>query len=747
MPNSDLDLENQLNEQQLAGVTHGEGPQLILAGAGSGKTRVITHRVAYLVKEVGIDPRSIVAVTFTNKAASEMRERVEKLLAIYPLPTFVGTFHRFALGLLRKWGSRISVAPGFSIFDRDDQIALVKKALKKEGMAESSFPPRKMLAAIGSAKNRLLGPQAFEAEADGFFAERVARIYRHYQGMLVDSGAMDFDDMLRLSVDLLVKEPEIRDRLRSHIHYLLVDEFQDTNLAQMRMVTQLAGGDGNLTAVGDEDQGIYRWRGADLSNVLEFEKAFPGAVIRKLERNYRSTQNILTAAGDLVAHNQNRRGKRLWTDAGDGAEIELYKARDEQDEASYIANTLQGMSADGRGWSEMGVLVRTNAQTRAFEEQFLKRQIPYELVGGVHFYSRAEIKDLVAYLRVLRNPRDDLSFLRILNNPPRGIGKATQQILQQRAAENSQSLWDALAGGDFSSFPARGGKALVGFRELIKRLQAEAEERPLPSLLDLLLEETGYAKMYDKEDPEAYAKLENIQEFLTAAQEFTEERLQAGETDLLTAFLDHASLVADIDLWRESGGVSLMTLHSAKGLEFPIVMISGLEEGVLPHFNAGGQTEDLEEERRLLYVGMTRAREQLFLSHCRRRRVAGYYQDQTESQFLAELPEAIVNVTRSPELFYDERSSGVSSFFGRSGGGGRGRGRGRGESAPTGSRGPEASEAYPGLKKGRRVRHATLGEGVVLELDGDGPDGKLTVYFDRVGKRKLVAKFANLETL
>ncbi len=736
MSASELDLENQLNEQQLAAVTHGEGPQLILAGAGSGKTRVITYRVAWLVKEVGIDPRSIVAVTFTNKAAGEMRERVEKLLAIYPLPTFVGTFHRFALGLLRKWGERISVSRGFSIFDRDDQIALVKKALAKENLAESSFPPRRMLAAIGAAKNRLLGPQAFEAEADGFFASRVARVYRHYQGMLVDSSALDFDDMLRLAVELLVKEPELQERLRSRIHYLLVDEFQDTNYAQMRLVSLLAGKSGNLTAVGDEDQGIYRWRGADLSNVLEFEKSFPNATIRKLERNYRSTQNILTAAGDLVAHNRNRRGKRLWTDAGAGDQIELYKARDEQDEANWVANTLQGLTADGRAWKEMGVLVRTNAQTRAFEEQFLKRQIPYELVGGTHFYARAEIKDLVAYLRVLRNPRDDLSLLRILNNPPRGIGKATLELLQGRADERSQSLWDALTGSELGSFPARGAKALAQFRDLIQGLQAEAEERPLPSLLDRLLEETGYARMYDKDDPEAYARLENIREFVTAAQEFTEERLEAGESDLLTAFLDHAALVSDIDLWREAGGVSLMTLHSAKGLEFPVVMVTGLEEGVLPHFNAGGQTEDLEEERRLLYVGMTRAREQLFLSHCRRRRVAGYYQDQQESQFLAELPEGIVNVTRSPELFYDERSSGVASFFDR----------GRGTAAPS-SRGPQSSQAYPGLKKGRRVRHATLGEGVVLELDGDGLEGKLTVYFDRVGKRRLAAKYAKLEVL
>ena len=487
-----MSLEQQLNRQQLAAVTHGEGPQLVLAGAGSGKTRVITYRIAWLVHELGIDPGSIIAVTFTNKAAGEMRERVERLLGLYPLPTFVGTFHRFALGLLRRWGERVAVPRDFVIFDRDDQISLVKKALKAEGLSESSYPPRVVLSTISSAKNQLLGPRRYEAQASGFIEQKIALVYRNYQGALTRASGVDFDDMLRLSVRLLEKEEDVRRRLRDRVHYLLVDEFQDTNHAQMKMVEALVGKDGNLTAVGDEDQGIYRWRGADLDNVLEFERFFPGATVRLLERNYRSTQNILSGASGLVAHNENRRDKTLWTDAGDGEKVDLYRARDEQDEARWVVTTLSD-ERDRYAWSDMAILVRTNAQTRALEEKLLAEEIPYVLVGGVRFYERAEIKDLVAYLRVLRNPRDDYSLARILNQPPRGIGKATRALLEQAAADERQPLWDALKHAEPAAYPRRGGEALVKFRRMIEGLRGAAGELPLAALLDRLLDETGYA--------------------------------------------------------------------------------------------------------------------------------------------------------------------------------------------------------------------------------------------------------------
>ena len=608
-----MNLKENLNKEQWAAVCHGEGPQLVLAGAGSGKTRVITYRIAWLVRQLGIDPASIVAVTFTNKAAAEMGARVEELLGVRPLPSFVGTFHRFSLGLLRRHGERVGLAPGFLIFDRDDQISLVKKALKTEGLPDSSYPPRSVLASIGSAKNKLLDPETFELEVSSFYDQKVAVLYRSYQGLLKKAGAVDFDDMLRLAVKLLDEHPDVLTRLRSRIHYLLVDEFQDTNHAQMQLIMKLIGSSGNLTAVGDEDQGIYRWRGADLDNVLDFEASFPDATVRKLERNYRSTQNILTAAGTLVEHNERRRGKTLWTEAGDGEVIELYRAGDEQDEAKWIARTLTGLKGE-LTWKEMAVLVRTNAQTRALEERFLKEDIPYDLVGGVRFYARAEIKDLVAYLRISRNPRNDFSLLRILNQPPRGIGKATQQLFEQEAANLSQSLWDALLALEPARFPSRGGQALVRFRELIEGLIEASAELPLPALVDQVLERTNYESLYRKDDAEAQAKLENIREFVTAAQEFAEDETMREEEDQLGAFLDHASLVADIDEWREDRGVSVMTLHSAKGLEFPAVVVAGLEDGLLPHFNAQGAPEDIEEERRLLYVGMTRAEERLMLT-------------------------------------------------------------------------------------------------------------------------------------
>jgi len=725
-----LDLEGELNPEQLAAVTHGDGPQLVLAGAGSGKTRVITYRIAWLIHERGVEPSSIVAVTFTNKAAGEMQERVERLVQLHPLPTFVGTFHRFALRLLRRHGSLVGLNSDFAIFDTNDQISLVKKALKAENLSETAFAPRVVLGTISSAKNRLMDPHTYAAAADNFFERQVAKAYGRYQNMLRDSSGVDFDDMLRLAVRLITDEPELRDRLRQRIDYLLVDEFQDTNHAQMRLVHELVGDDGNLTAVGDEDQGIYRWRGADLDNVLNFEAGFPQATVRALERNYRSTQNILTLSGDLVEHNQKRRGKRLWTDSGQGEPVELYKARDEQDEAKWTLNTLE----DLRGTcplSDMAVLVRTNAQTRAFEEELNRRQIPYQLVGGVRFYERAEIKDLVAYLRVLRNPQDNFSLLRILNQPPRGIGKATQNLLDQNAAEMGRSLWDALCHSELSSFPPRSAKALEKFRQLIQELQKEAEVAPLPILLDHLVERTKYLELYAADEPEQQAKLENIREFLTASQEFTEGSEWSTEEDLLTAFLDHISLVSDLDDWRREQGISLMTLHSAKGLEFRTVVLSGLEDGLLPHFNSGGSQDEIEEERRLLYVGMTRAKERLFLSSCRRRRIAGRYQNQEESPFLLELPQDQLEVSESPELFYDQRTAGAYSFFGR--------------------RKPAEVEILPDaggdFGRGRRVRHPTLGEGVVMAYEGEGDTAKITVFFDRAGKRKLIAKYANLEQL
>jgi DNA helicase II / ATP-dependent DNA helicase PcrA len=726
------DLLSELNDEQRAAVTHGAGPQLVLAGAGSGKTRVITYRIAWLAIERGVDPRSIVAVTFTNKAAGEMRDRAERLLDIWPLPAFVGTFHRWALVLLRRHGDKVGLPRDFAILDGDDQRAIVTQAMAAEGIPESSFPPRTVLAAISAAKNQLLTPDAYAREAQDFFRERVARVYRRYQGLLARASGVDFDDMLMLAVRLLDEQPALAERLRRSVEHLLVDEFQDTNHAQLRLVAELAAPQGDLTAVGDEDQGIYRWRGADLANILEFERHFPGATVRKLERNYRSTGNILAAANAVVAHNRMRRGKKLWTDAGRGESVALFRAGDDQEEARQVGETIGRLRAR-HGLADLAVLVRTNAQTRAFEDEFFRSGIPYTLVGGVRFYERAEIKDLIAYLRLLRNPRDNFSLLRVLNQPPRGIGRSTVALLEERAAQGGGVLWDVLELDPLESFPARARTALLAFRDLVRALRAAAGELPLPALLDELLAKSGYGELYRRDDEEDQARLENIREFLSAAQEFTESRAFASaEEDLLTAFLDHVALVTDLDSWSGERGVTLMTLHAAKGLEFPVVFLPGLEDGLLPHFNTQGRPEDVEEERRLFYVGMTRARERLFLSCCRRRRIAGRYQDQQESPFLAEVPAELLAETESPTLFASQRTRTIDDYFGRA----------RPEGAPAAL---EESSSRRLPRRGSRVRHATLGHGVILELEGTGDDAKITVFFDRAGKKKLVARYAGLE--
>ncbi len=776
------DLESLLNPDQIAAVTHGDGPQLVLAGAGSGKTRVITYRISWLVEERGVDPGHIAAVTFTNKAAAEMRERVEELLGMHPLPASVGTFHRFALVLLRRYGERVGLKRDFAVHDAADQLALIKEALASEGLSESAFSPRAVLSQISAAKNQLVEPAAYESAAHNFFEKKVAAVYRRYQGLLLQASGVDFDDLISLSVKLLVTDPEVRARVRARTRYLLVDEYQDTNHAQLRLIQELAGTEANLTAVGDEDQGIYRWRGADLDNILRFEEAFPGATVRKLERNYRSTQTILDVSGALIAHNQSRRGKRLWTDRGSGAKVALYRAADEVEEARWVVDTLQDLGRQVK-LRDLAVLVRTNAQTRALEDELLKREVPYALVGGVRFYDRAEIKDVVAYLRVLRNPRDNFSLSRIFKQPPRGIGKSTLELLRDQALQLGQPLWDVIFLDQLGALPARSAAAVRRFRDLIVGLQEAAAELPLPALLDRLLAATGYADIYRQDDPEDQARLENIRELLSAAQQFTEANsYNSSDPDLLTAFLDHVSLVSDLDAYQAERGVSLMTLHSAKGLEFRAVVVAGLEDGLLPHFNSQGARENVEEERRLLYVGMTRARERLYLTCCRRRRIAGRYQDQAESPFLAELPAELLEISQSPALFtdprYDARAQGIYSFFGGGGGGGRGSGQGYDAGAPgrrppayAGARGgtrqavsrerdarqrtlvPEPDESAESgmprrpLRRGSRVRHPTLGHGVVLELEGQGEDAKITVFFDRTGKRKLIARYANLEML
>lgn len=760
-----LDVEAALNAEQLAAVIHGEGPQLVLAGAGTGKTRVITWRLAWLAIEQGVEIRDLAAITFTNKAAREMSDRVEELLAVYPLPSFVGTFHRFSLSMLRRWGERVGLPRGFSICDSNDQIRLVRKAMKAEDLDDRSLAPRAVLSAISTAKNRLVEPEVYERRADDFFRRRVARVYRRYQELLAEAGGIDFDDMIALGVRLLREDEQVRERVRSRIAYLMVDEFQDTNHAQLALVHELVGSDGNLTAVGDEDQSIYRWRGAEIDNILEFERSFPDAAVRRLERNYRSTRTILEAAGSVVENNRRRRGKRLWTEDGPGEKILLYRGRDEHDEARWILDALQ-QDEDRTALADCAILVRTHAQTRVLEEELLRRDLPYELVGGVRFYERAEIKDVLSYLRLLRHPGDLLSLDRILNQPPRGIGDVTRGRLEELAAERETGLWNVIESGAYGDLGSRASRAVGRFRDLMEKLREEATALPLPALLRHVLETTGYTDLFDRDDPEGLARLENLEELLSAAQDFTESEGYRGEEDVLEAFLDRVALQGDIDDASLDRGTALMTLHSAKGLEFPTVVVAGLEDGLLPHFNSQHTEDDLEEERRLLYVGMTRAQRRLLLTTCSRRRVAGVYQNRDPSPFLDELPRELLGEERSPSLFAAEpaHAETIRSFFGNSAPSRSGK-----PSAPTprpprtpatpsprrssarrpGSGSPDPAEddrAQPDdLRRGVSVRHQSLGEGTILATEGSGDDLRLTVYFPAHGRRKLVARYARLD--
>ncbi len=773
-----VDFRSRLNADQLAAVTHDGGPQLVIAGAGSGKTRVITYRIAWLIVEREVEPWRIAAVTFTNKAADEMRERALDLIG-GNASVFVGTFHRFCVRLLRRYGDRVGLQSDFAIVDAPDQLRLIKAALQAEDLDEQTFQPRAVQGRISAAKNRLLTPAAFEREAEDFFDRHVAAVYRRYQAELRRAGGVDFDDLIALAVRVLREEEDVGARVRGRFRHLLVDEFQDTNAAQLELIRRLVlhpdGTVSGLTAVGDEDQSIYGWRGAEIDNLLRFERYFPGAQVRKLERNYRSTQNILDASGAVIARNRERRGKTLWTDRGAGDPLQLFFAADHEHEARWVVRQVGALRADGYEFGDMAVLVRTNAQTRAIEDQMLRSEVPYCLVAGIRFYERAEVKDLAAYLRVINNPRDNLSLRRILNQPRRGIGRRTEEILLARAAKMGHSLWDAIRLDPPQELPARNRRAVDDFRGLIEALRKEAERQPLAELVRGTIVAAGFENLYGKGDEEGRERLDNLGELVSSARDFQtlhgysdlpariptaavptlDDPLGpgAGEADVepptspLVNFLDYVSLVSDTDGLNAELGVAVMTLHSAKGLEYEAVFVTGLEDGLLPHFHAGGGARDIEEERRLFYVGMTRAERRLFLSGCRRRMVAGTFQDQQPSPFLIDVPEELMETAQSPEIYAGPRTAGVRSFFGadRTAGG-----RYRPPAPPSGRRpgaGGPFTPAAGGLRPGAYVRHATLGKGVVLHLDGQGDNAKLTVFFDKAGKRKLVRRYAPLEVL
>ncbi len=709
-----------LNPQQREAVLATEGPVLILAGAGSGKTRVITHRIAHLILERGVPSDAILAVTFTNKAAGEMRARVESLVGSASLGSWISTFHSLCVRILRRDAVAAGLPSAFVIYDEDDQMAAVREALRSLDLQEKLHPPRRILSKISARKNSGRNPE--EAESDSIGETTFTRIAERYRASLESAGALDFDDLLLRTVTLLSGDAAVRERYRRRFRYLLVDEYQDTNRSQYDIVRLLAGEGGNVTVVGDEDQSIYSWRGAKIDNILDFETDFPGARVLRLEENYRSTQAILDVASGLVSHNARRKGKTLRAVREGGDAVGLHQAADEFQEAAWVVDRIAALPARG----SVAVLYRMNAQSRLFEEALLRHRIPYAVVGGVGFYERREVKDLLAYLRIVVNSRDPVPLRRVVNVPPRGIGAKTVEELDRLAAERGLSLWDALGAAiDEALLPARATQPLSRFRDTVLALREDAEHVGVKALLERTLAASGYSAMLAAETSrEAEDRLGNLAELLSAAAAYEARE----ESPTPAGFLDGVSLLSDVDKARDGAPVVLMTLHSAKGLEFGAVFLVGLEEGLLPHSRSvtGEAREALEEERRLCYVGMTRAMKELHLTWAESRMVFGQRRVSEPSRFLTELPREDLVVTGDP------RSAAAVA---------RPRwGAGRAAAAA-----PAAPPSSGSFRPGARVRHPLFGVGTVLRSDGSGDDLKVTVSFPGIGAKRLVARYAGLE--
>ena len=699
-----------LNPQQREAVLATDGPVLILAGAGSGKTRVITHRIAHLVLDKGVPSENILAVTFTNKAAGEMKERAEALLPGQPLRSVLSTFHSFCVRVLRRDAQAAGLPKDFVIYDEDDQLAAVREALKALDLPEKLHPPRR-------------APET--EDGDSVAAATLARIAERYEQTLRAAGALDFDDLLLRAVALLDRDPAVRDSYRRRFPYVLVDEYQDTNRAQYELVRHLAGPQGNVTVVGDEDQSIYSWRGADIQNILDFETDFPGARVLRLEENYRSSQGILDAAGALVAHNRRRKGKTLRAVKPAGDTVRLHQAADEYQEAAWVVERIAALRDTGRA----AVLFRMNAQSRLFEEGLLRHRIPYEVVGGVGFYERKEVKDLLCYLRLILNPRDPIALRRVINVPARGIGDKTVEEVARAAASRGVSPWEALAALEEESLlPARATQPLRRFREMILGLREDAARLGVKGLLTRTLEVTGYAAALAQEPTqESQDRLENLAELLSAAADY--EARDEGPT--LAGFLDRVSLLTDVDRSAGQAPILLMTFHAAKGLEFASVFLVGLEEGLVPHSRSTGSPEALEEERRLVYVGMTRAMERLHLTWAQSRQVFGQRRLCEPSRFLTEIPRDRLEVTADAVYEAPVRERRPPAWRPR----------------PPAAAGPSPpSTGVPAeLRPGVKVRHPLFGVGTVLRSEGAGDDLKLTVSFTGIGAKRLVARYAGLE--
>ena len=770
------DILKNLNDKQYEAVVNTEGPCLVIAGAGSGKTKVLTHKIAYLIGEKNALPWNILAITFTNKAANEMKERITNLVGDVAQDIWMGTFHSICVRILRKFIDRLGFDSSFIIFDTSDQRTLVKTCIKNIGLDDKMFTDRSVLSEISNAKNEMLEPEQYTVRANGDFRkEKIALVYEMYQKRLRENNAIDFDDIINYTIKILMENPDILEYYSNKFQYVLVDEYQDTNKAQFTLVTMLASKNGNITVVGDNDQGIYSFRGADISNILNFERDFPGTKIIKLEQNYRCTGNILKAANSVIKNNEVKYKKQLWTENEVGNLPKVYSADNEYDEGTYIAQQIEHLRREEYyKYSDFAILYRMNTQSRAIEEILRRESIPYKIIGGLKFYERKEIKDIISYLRLIQNPFDNLSLKRIINEPKRGIGKTSLDKIEQMSDEIGISMYEIIKDSDQYGL----NRVFLNSREFvncIEELRVKKDDLKLSELIKETLKKTGYTKALENENTiEAENRIENLDEFLTVAIEFEEESVENHLSD----FLEGITLSSDIDNMEETEEtVTLMTLHSAKGLEFPVVFLVGMEEGIFPGYKSISEPQELEEERRLCYVGITRAKENLYLTCSKQRTIFGSTSCNPVSRFLKEIPSDLLDGYE--EAFGDnsKETSSNNSIFGDSKYswtyGSKNNGNIKtykvdtkeptiaASSINTGFAFRSAESFLNSLNKkatgtnvdlsqyqaGVRIFHKKFGEGTISKVEPEGDDLKVDIQFDKVGHKRLMAKFANLEVI
>lgn len=770
------DILKGLNDKQYEAVVNTEGPCLVIAGAGSGKTKVLTHKIAYLIGEKQVKPWNILAITFTNKAANEMKERIGNLVGDVSADIWMGTFHSICVRILRRFIDRIGFDSSFIIFDTSDQRTLVKACIKSIGLDDKMFTDRSVLSEISNAKNEMLEPDQYTVRANGDFRkEKIALVYEMYQKRLKENNAIDFDDIINYTIKILMENPDILEYYSDKFHYVLVDEYQDTNKAQFTLVTMLASKNGNITVVGDNDQGIYSFRGADISNILNFERDFPGTKIIKLEQNYRCTGNILKAANAVIKNNEVTYKKELWTENEVGNLPAVYSAKNEYDEGTYIVQQIEHLRREEYyKYSDFAILYRMNTQSRAIEEILRRESIPYKIIGGLKFYERKEIKDIISYLRLIQNPSDNLSLKRIINEPKRGIGKTSLDKIEELSINSGVPMYEIIKNAEQYGL----NRVFLNSREFvnaIEELRAKKEDIKISDLIKETLKKSGYTQALENENTiEAENRIENLDEFLTVAIEFEDE----SADNKLSDFLEGITLSSDIDNMEEAEEtVTLMTLHSAKGLEFPVVFLVGMEEGIFPGYKSIGEPKELEEERRLCYVGITRAKEHLFLTCSKQRTIFGSTSCNQVSRFLREIPSDLLD---GYDDALGEKQENNSNIFGDSKYSWTYGSKDNGNiktykidknepkvaaaSSSTNSNGfmfrtaesflnnltkksAGANVDLSKYKEGVRIYHKKFGEGVISNVEPEGDDLKIDIQFDKVGHKRLMAKFANLEII